>query len=84
MSKVKNDLDFQTADIAIAPLTITYDRQQYVDFTKPFMDLGLIILISEETEQSQVLAFLQPFQWTLWVSVAGAFLATAMITTLFR
>lgn len=31
---------FQRADLAIADLTITYDREQAVDFTMPFMNLG--------------------------------------------
>lgn len=31
---------FQRADIAIADLTITYEREQAVDFTMPFMSLG--------------------------------------------
>lgn len=30
----------QKADLAIADLTITYDREQAVDFTTPFMPLG--------------------------------------------
>lgn len=30
----------QRADVAIADLTITYDREQAVDFTMPFMNLG--------------------------------------------
>jgi ABC-type amino acid transport substrate-binding protein len=33
-------LCLQKADIAIADLTITYDREQAVDFTMPFMNLG--------------------------------------------
>lgn len=33
-------LIFQEADLAIADLTITSDRQQAVDFTTPFMNLG--------------------------------------------
>jgi glutamate receptor, ionotropic, invertebrate len=31
----------QRADLAIADLTITYDREQAVDFTMPFMNLGI-------------------------------------------
>lgn len=34
---------FQRADLAIADLTITYDREQAVDFTMPFMNLGELI-----------------------------------------
>lgn len=36
---IKELLD-QKADLAIADLTITYDREQAVDFTTPFMPLG--------------------------------------------
>ena len=39
---IKELLD-QKADLAIADLTITYDREQAVDFTMPFMNLGEII-----------------------------------------
>lgn len=34
----------QKADVAMAALTITYQREQVIDFTKPFMNLGLSIL----------------------------------------
>lgn len=36
---IKELLD-QKADLAFADLTITYDREQAVDFTMPFMNLG--------------------------------------------
>ena len=41
--KKKNPLPLlllQKADLAIADLTITYEREQAVDFTMPFMNLG--------------------------------------------
>jgi hypothetical protein len=40
---------FQKADLAIADLTITYEREQAVDFTMPFMNLG-----KEEIQSSLV------------------------------
>ncbi|GIY38296.1 glutamate receptor 1 [Caerostris extrusa] len=33
------------ADMAIAPLTITSARENVIDFTKPFMSLGISIMI---------------------------------------
>ena len=30
----------QRADVAMADLTINYEREMYVDFTMPFLDLG--------------------------------------------
>jgi ABC-type amino acid transport substrate-binding protein len=34
------------ADLAVAPLTITSQRESVVDFSKPWMNLGISILIS--------------------------------------
>lgn len=34
---------FQKADLAVADLTITYEREQGVDFTMPFMNLGKLL-----------------------------------------
>ena len=35
----------QKADLAIADLTITYEREQAVDFTMPFMNLGKYFIV---------------------------------------
>lgn len=34
----------QNADLAVAPMTINYARESVIDFTKPFMNLGIGIL----------------------------------------
>lgn len=36
---------FQEADLAIAPLSITSERERVVDFSKPYMDVGISIMI---------------------------------------
>lgn len=33
---------YKRADLAIGDLTITYDRETAVDFTKPFLNTGLV------------------------------------------
>ena len=35
---------FQRADIAMADLTINYQREMVVDFTMPFLDLGKMVV----------------------------------------
>jgi len=35
----------QEVDLAIAPLTIIADREHVIDFSKPFMSLGISIMI---------------------------------------
>lgn len=37
-------LNFQRADLAVASMTINYARESVIDFTKPFMNLGIGIL----------------------------------------
>lgn len=39
----------QRADMAIAPLTISQIRMEAVDFSKPFMNLGISIMVSTES-----------------------------------
>uniref|UniRef100_A0A1B0DJG1 Ionotropic glutamate receptor L-glutamate and glycine-binding domain-containing protein n=1 Tax=Phlebotomus papatasi TaxID=29031 RepID=A0A1B0DJG1_PHLPP len=41
----------QRADLAIADLTITFDREQVVDFTMPFMNLGISVLYRKPVKQ---------------------------------
>lgn len=36
----------RTADMAIAPLTISQVRMEAVEFSKPFMNLGISIMVS--------------------------------------
>lgn len=35
---------FQKADLAVAALTITAEREKVIDFSKPFMSLGISIM----------------------------------------
>lgn len=37
-------LSLQKADLAVAGLTITAEREKVIDFSKPFMTLGISIL----------------------------------------
>lgn len=36
--------NLQKADLAVASMTINYARETVIDFTKPFMNLGIGIL----------------------------------------
>lgn len=41
---VNLEFTFQRADLAVASMTINYARESVIDFTKPFMNLGIGIL----------------------------------------
>lgn len=57
------------ADFAIAPMTITSERERVIDFTKPFMSLGISIMIKRPVKQKpSVFSFLNPLSKEIWVS----------------
>lgn len=60
---------FQEADIAIAPMTITSERERVIDFSKPFMSLGISIMIKKPVKQKPgIFSFLSPLSTEIWVS----------------
>lgn len=64
----------QEADLAITDLTITYDRSTGVDFTKPFMNLGIALLHTVPMKlQPGLFSFLDPFSGEVWVYLLLAY-----------
>jgi len=61
------------ADLAIAPLTVTAARAKVVDFSTPFQEFQLSILMKEppeeEDESDSTYTFLYPFHTYVWLSV---------------
>ncbi|XP_024943087.1 glutamate receptor ionotropic, kainate 2 isoform X6 [Cephus cinctus] len=76
---IKELLD-QKADMAIADLTITYDREQAVDFTMPFMNLGIRILYRKPIKQPpNLFSFLSPLSLDVWIYMATAYLGVSVL-----
>ncbi|XP_045912797.1 probable glutamate receptor [Micropterus dolomieu] len=67
------------ADLAVAPLTLTAVREQYVDMTTPFMQTGIGFILSKDlaTEES-TFSLLSPFSTDMWIGVLIAFLLTGL------
>ena len=69
----------QKADIVMADLTITYDREKVVDFTKPFMNIGISIMIKKpEIEKPGVFSFLEPLGLEIWICIIIAYSAVSV------
>lgn len=70
----------QEADLAIAPITITKERQKIVDFTKPFMRTGLSLMIYKpEKRKPGMFSFKEPLHKNVWLCIAVGFLTTSVI-----
>ncbi|XP_063826752.1 glutamate receptor ionotropic, kainate 2-like isoform X1 [Ostrinia nubilalis] len=68
------------ADFAITDLTITAARQRAVDFTSPFMNLGITILYKKPTKQPpDLFSFISPFSFEVWGWLAGAFVGVSVL-----
>ncbi|XP_057665417.1 glutamate receptor 1-like isoform X2 [Diorhabda carinulata] len=70
----------QEADMAIAPMTITSERERVIDFSKPFMSLGISIMIKKPMKQKPgVWSFLNPLSKEIWVSVLFAYVGVSIV-----
>lgn len=79
-AELVNDLIARRADLAICDLTITHEREQMIDFTMPFMNLGISILFSKPVkEETPLFAFLKPFSVDVWIYVATAYLGVSIL-----
>ncbi|XP_065092480.1 glutamate receptor ionotropic, kainate 2 isoform X2 [Ochlerotatus camptorhynchus] len=75
---VQELLDWR-ADLAITDLTITSDRESAVDFTMPFMNLGISILYRKPTkEPPSLFSFMSPFSKQVWLYLGGAYMTVSM------
>ncbi|XP_027060273.1 glutamate receptor ionotropic, kainate 2-like [Pocillopora damicornis] len=62
-------LKSQKKDLALAPITITAERELIIDFSKPFMDFGMSLIMRKPGEPPiNIFAFLLPFTNNLWLS----------------
>lgn len=72
-------MNFQKADLAVTSLTINYLREQVIDFTKPFMNLGISILFKRPGRESPGLfSFLNPLAFEIWVYVIAAYVVVSL------
>ncbi|XP_045593286.1 glutamate receptor ionotropic, kainate 2 isoform X4 [Procambarus clarkii] len=70
----------QKADLAIGDLTITYEREQVVDFTMPWMNLGITILYRKPTKKPpNLFSFLSPLSLDVWLYMATAYLGVSLL-----
>jgi ABC-type amino acid transport substrate-binding protein len=67
------------ADMSIAPLTISAIRESVVEFSKPFMDIGISIMILKSKETPGLLSFMKPFSTHIYVCIILAYIAVTVI-----
>jgi ionotropic kainate glutamate receptor 2 len=92
---------FQRADLGLAGLTITYQREQVfdnfleeilflieffqaIDFTKPFLTLGINILFKKaQRVKPKLFGFFQPLSIDVWLYMIAAYFGSIKFDFIF-
>ncbi|XP_075458257.1 glutamate receptor 1 isoform X5 [Ascaphus truei] len=74
------ELVYGRADLAVAPLTITLVREEVIDFSKPFMSLGISIMIKKpQKSKPGVFSFLDPLAYEIWMCIVFAYIGVSVV-----
>ncbi|XP_048453716.1 glutamate receptor 4 isoform X3 [Rhincodon typus] len=74
------ELVYGRAQIGVAPLTITLVREEVIDFSKPFMSLGISIMIKKpQKSKPGVFSFLDPLAYEIWMCIVFAYIGVSVV-----
>jgi ionotropic glutamate receptor len=64
----------------VAALTINFQREQVIDFTKPFLNLGISILYKRPAKKKpNLFSFFSPLSFSVWLYMCAAYLGKTAI-----
>lgn len=58
------------------------DRCQYAQFSQPYVDSGLVMVVPEKSEKSKSTWMLKTFTPTLWLQIAGMHMLVGFVVWL--
>lgn len=58
----------QAYDVIVGDATILADRAEYVDFTLPYSESGVVWVVKNK-QNKDMWIFTQPFRWDLWATI---------------
>ncbi|KAJ8761543.1 hypothetical protein K2173_001678 [Erythroxylum novogranatense] len=65
-------------DAAVGDITILAERTKYVEFTQPYLESGLSMIVPAEPDDSMWL-FVKPFKLKLWITTGAIFIYTSIV-----
>ncbi|KAF8030087.1 hypothetical protein BT93_E2496 [Corymbia citriodora subsp. variegata] len=74
-----NKVHNKTYDAAVGDITILANRSQYVEFTQPFIESELSMIVPAKIESGRALIFMKPFTPTMWVASGGILVYTMLV-----
>ncbi|CAA2974318.1 Glutamate receptor [Olea europaea subsp. europaea] len=78
-----NDLIYQVYlenyDAVVGDVTILANRSSYVDFTLPYAESGVRLLVPLKEKKKNAWIFLRPLTWQLWLTSGCCFLGIGLV-----
>lgn len=73
-------MKMQKYDAVVADTTIVANRTTFVDFTLPYSESGVWMVVKVKGEKTKnIWIFLKPLSWDLWLALGVAFFSTGFI-----
>ncbi|CAL5391700.1 unnamed protein product [Camellia sinensis] len=79
-----NDVAENKYDAAVGDIIIITNRTRIVDFTQPYMESGLVIVVPVKERKSSAWAFLRPFTVEMWCITGLFFLFVGVVVWIFE
>ncbi|KAK1422709.1 hypothetical protein QVD17_17995 [Tagetes erecta] len=70
---------FKEYDAVVADVTILANRTRYVDFTQPFIESGLSMVVPVKSDTDQAWRFMKPFTVEMWLATLCILLYTMFV-----
>lgn len=69
----------QTFDAVVGDVTILADRSNFVDFTQPYAESGLSMLVPQKHEAQRPWMFMKPFTLSMWIATFSIMFYTMIV-----
>ncbi|RWR75359.1 glutamate receptor 2.8-like protein [Cinnamomum micranthum f. kanehirae] len=66
-------------DAVVGDTTIIFNRSLFVDFTLPYTESGVTMVVLSREKKSKAWIFLKPLSWDLWLMTGLAFTCTGFV-----
>ena len=83
-TRLVNDIVSGVADMMAGAVTITSDRLEYVEFTEAIYFASFHLVASSDDRVTTLLGFLNPFHYTVWITIIASASFVAVVGSLFE
>ncbi|MCL7033678.1 hypothetical protein MKW94_005418 [Papaver nudicaule] len=71
-NELVDQVNLQNFDVVVGDVTITANRSQFVDFTLPYAEGGVqMVVLAKPDSSKDTWIFVRPLEWKLWVTIVA-------------